>query len=78
MNEDELAIVLRNIYINAKRKEIALQIHLFGIDYGYEIKRNQHNIRKIVERAGIEKGYIAEVSKGVKLSEYVERKNTKR
>jgi hypothetical protein len=69
--EEELARILREKYDSAKCKEISLQVHLFGIEYGEVIKEKGYKVSKIVEMAGLEKGYIPEVSKGVKLSSYV-------
>ena len=71
MMEEELARILREKYDSAKCKEISLQVHLFGIEYGELIKEKGYKVSKIVEMAGLEKGYIPEVSKGVKLSSYV-------
>ena len=71
MNEKELAKILKNVYESARCKEISVRIHLFGIQYGQIIKEKGFKISKIVEMSGIEKGYIPEISKGVKLSEYV-------
>lgn len=74
MKQEELARILRNTYDDARRNEAAMQVHLFGIDYGQEIKKNGFKIADIVSMAGLDKGYAAEVSKGVKLSAVVERK----
>lgn len=71
MMEEELARILREKYDSAKCKEISLQVHLFGIEYGEVIKEKGYKVSKMVEMAGLEKGYISEVSKGVKLSSYV-------
>ncbi len=51
-----------------------MQVHLFGIEYGEEIKQGEYKISDIVALAGLDKGYVSEVSKGVKLSTVVERK----
>lgn len=74
MTEKELAMELRQRYDKAKINEATLETHLFGIDYAGEIKSNAYNIAKIVELAGLGKGYVAEISKGIKLAERVERK----
>jgi len=74
LNQEELARILRHTYEEAKRNEAAMQVHLFGIDYGQEIKKRGYKIVDIVRMAGLDKGYVAEVSKGVKLSAVVERK----
>lgn len=74
MTEIELARELRRRYDTAKINEAALEIHLFGIDFGKEIREQKHNVSHIVELAGIGKGYAAELSKGIRLSGKVIRK----
>lgn len=71
MSEEELARILRRRYKSAKCKEITLQVHLFGIEYGDEIRKSRYKISRIVELSGLDKGFSAEVSKGVKLAPYV-------
>ena len=74
MKQEELAAILRARYEAAKRNEATMEVHLFGIEYGDEIKANGYKISDIVELAGLDKGYVAEVSKGIKLSAVVERR----
>lgn len=74
MTQEDLAKILRQRYDCAKRNESAMQVHLFGIEYGEEIKQGEYKISDIVALAGLDKGYVSEVSKGVKLSTVVERK----
>ncbi len=76
MKQEELAEILRQRYEAAKRNEAAMQVHLFGIDYGEEIRNRGYRIVDIVELAGLDRGYVAEVSKGVKLSSVVERRKS--
>lgn len=71
MTDIELAEKLKDRFAHAERNATSLAVHLFGIEYGGIIKNEEHMIRKIVELAGLEKGYIPELSKGVKLSSYV-------
>ena len=78
MSEEKLSILLRDRYEKAKRNDATLQIHLFGIEYANEIRKSNYPVTKIVERAGIGKGYASELSKGMKLSEYVRIKKTKK
>ncbi len=75
MTLEELGIVLKQRYDTAKRNESAMQVHLFGIEYGEEIKKSGYKIYEIVLQVGLDKGYVAEVSKGVKLSGVVARIN---
>lgn len=74
MAEYELGMALRKAYNNAKRNEIAMSVHLFGIEHGEEILANHYNIQEIARISGIGQSYGVEVSKGVKLSRFVELK----
>ncbi len=74
MTEYELSQILKERYENAKRNEAVVQVHLFGIDFAKEIKRNQYLVKQIVKAAGLGTAYATEVSKGIKLAQYVERK----
>ena len=71
MTRRELADILRSRYESAKRNEAALAVHLFGIDYAKEIRTNGYKAKEIVEEAGMERGYAAELSKGIKLADHV-------
>lgn len=71
MNVIELANELKDMYENAPDKEQVAFIHLFGIKRGELIKSCGYSPKEIVEASGIHKSYITEVSKGVKLSKYV-------
>ncbi|NLB41120.1 MAG: hypothetical protein GX815_02470 [Clostridiales bacterium] len=59
------------MYENAKRNEAVCQVNIFGIMYAQEILESDHTIKHIVELSGINKGYITEISKGIKLSKFV-------
>ena len=65
---------LREMYQNAPDKEKVTMIHLFGIKNGETILSRQLSISDIVEVAGIQSSYKTEVSKGIKLSKYVQLK----
>ena len=65
---------MRIAYNNAKRNEIAVSVHLFGIEHGEEILANHYNIQEIARISGVGQSYGVEVSKGVKLSRFVELK----
>lgn len=71
MNDMELAEILRGMYNNARRNEAVCQVNLFGILYAEELKNSGCTIKHIVELAGIQSGYVSEISKGMKLSRYV-------
>ncbi len=71
MTKEELAYELRKQYEEAKVNEAAMQVHLFGIEHGKEIKESRYLASDIVDLSGIGKGYTAELSKGIKLSDKV-------
>lgn len=74
MDASELAEKLREMYDGAKRNEAACQVHLFGIRYAKELQQCGCPLRDIVALSGISMGYLSEVSKGIKLSRYVQLK----
>ena len=74
MVKGERAALLRAMYDGAKRNEAACQVHLFGIKYAKELQECGCPLKEIVQLSGISMGYLSEVSKGVKLAQYVELK----
>ncbi|GGD32858.1 hypothetical protein GCM10012288_03470 [Malaciobacter pacificus] len=75
MNEIELSIILNKMIESAKKGEIYVQYHLFGIKYADIIKESNLSIENIVKNAGTQKSLASEIRKGTKLSKYVEIKN---
>lgn len=67
---EQLGKVLKEMYDNAPRMEQVTMIHLFGIKYSDEIKNA--GIKAVVDTSGIHSTYKSEVSKGIKLSKYVQ------
>jgi hypothetical protein len=75
MNNKELGGKLREMYINASKGEAVVMIHLFGIKYAAEINNNECSKKEIIKASGISESYLTELTKGVKLAEYVILKN---
>lgn len=71
MNESELGQILKQMYDKAPYGHQAANIHLFGVKYASVILKNNFNLKNIVNYAGLKPSYTTEVSKGIKLSEYV-------
>ena len=46
-------------------------IHLFGIKYATKIKSSGYSKKDIITQSEISASYLTELSKGVKLTEYV-------
>lgn len=66
----ELANELRRAYEEAQEGEKVTMIHLFGIRYAHELQR--HSLRELAHAAGLNKSYITEIGKGVRLARYVD------
>lgn len=71
MNIKELGGKLKEMYINAPKGDSVAMIHLFGITYANEIINSEYSKKEIITESGISESYITELSKGVKLAEYV-------
>ena len=66
MTEEELILVLKNMYDNAKEGEQVASIHLFGINYADYLKNK--NIKNIAINATGKESYFSEINKGMKLN----------
>jgi hypothetical protein len=73
----ELGKKLSEMYENAPEGGQVAMIHLFGIRYASEIKKNNYTAGDIIKNTKRQNGssmpssYKAEISKGVNLAEYV-------
>ena len=68
-SEEDLAEILKEMYVNSTEKVVS--IHLFGIKYGFLIEEKQFNRNRIIQLAGINDSYIAELNKGISLGKHV-------
>ena len=59
------------MYFESKEDEAVVMIHLFGIRYASEIRESGESMNAIAVAAGIQESYGTEISKGVKLSKFV-------
>ena len=71
MTVNELGKILSDMYRSAPHGYQVAKIHLFGVKYANVILRNGFSVKEIVTASGISHSYATEVSKGIKLSEYV-------
>lgn len=71
MSIKELGGKLREMYTYASKGEAVAMIHLFGIKYATEINNSEYSKKDIIKASGIPESYLAELTKGVKLAEYV-------
>ena len=70
---EQLAATLASMYHRGlETGEGVAMIHLFGIKYSDEIQSTGATAKMIVELSGIPASFATEVSKGIKLSKYVE------
>jgi hypothetical protein len=72
MTNEQLAADLKAARERAAEGELAVTVHLFGIERAEELKGR--NLREIATLAGISPNYGTELSKGVKLASYVQLK----
>ena len=71
MTIKQLGKILKEMYENAPNNYKVANIHLFGIKYSDVIRKNYYSVTEIVRESGINLSYATEVSKGIKLSNYV-------
>ncbi len=75
MTLNELGTKLSEMYNNAQKGDSVAMIHLFGIKYANEIKESEYSKKDIITQSGISASYLTELTKGVKLAEFVIPKN---
>lgn len=71
MKLNDLAAKLGEMYKNAPKGDAVAMIHLFGIKYSKEITESKYSKKDIIKQSGISASYLTELTKGVKLAEYV-------
>jgi hypothetical protein len=71
MTLNELGTKLSEMYSNAPKGDSVAMIHLFGIKYAKEIKDCDYSKKDIITQSGISTSYLTELTKGVKLADYV-------
>ena len=72
MTKIELGLKLKEMYDNAPQGERVTMIHLFGVKFASQIKESAISFKDIAVAAGLSEAYGTEISKGSKLSKYVE------
>ena len=64
---EELAQILSDMYHLPSGENKATAIHMFGIKYGAEIRKNEYTAAGLVAMAGLNTSYHAELSKGLNI-----------
>jgi hypothetical protein len=72
MTLNELSQKLKEMYDNAPKGEQVTMIYVFGISYHNQIK--EMGVKQIIEQSGIHSTYQTELSKAIKLANYVQLK----
>ena len=73
MSENELIMILKDMYENAADKKQVASIHLFGIEYAEELKKK--DLKFIAKEATGKESYYSEIHKGMNLKELLENKS---
>lgn len=71
MTLNELGTKLSEMYKSASKGNSVAMIHLFSIKYASEIKESGYSKKDIITQSGISTSYLTELTKGVKLAEFV-------
>ena len=69
MTTEELVRALRDAVLGAEEGNKVVAIHLFGIRYAAAL--DGRNLTELAAGAGLEKSWVTEIRKGVRLAEYV-------
>lgn len=62
---------LRRVYQNSERSVKVRNVNLFTIYWADQIRKEEPNLKKFIKRSGLPPGYENEVSKGLRIAEYV-------
>ncbi len=71
MTINKLGEILREMHSNAAPGDLAVTIHLFGVQYSTQIEDCGGTARDVAKAAGIPESYGTEIRKGVRFAEYV-------
>jgi len=71
LSTEELIIILKNMYESASYGYKVTMIHLFGIEYANKLKNK--SLKNISYAATGRFSFATEISKGIKLSEFVKK-----
>ena len=69
MDVSEAAAILSKMYRGARKGEMAVQVHLFGVKYAKQLQGM--SLSDVVSQVGLPSTYATEVNKGRNLAKYV-------
>ena len=64
---EELSVILKEMYDNAKDNNQVVSIHMFAIKYGKYIVENKYSANALITKAGLNASYSTEIAKGIKI-----------
>lgn len=62
---------LRRVYQNSERSVKVRNVNLFTIYFADQIKKEVSDLHSFIKKSGLPPGYVNEVSKGLRIAEYV-------
>ncbi len=72
MKAGDLAAILRDRYHHAAKGDVALSIHLFGIEFADQLAG--HSLKDICAQADVPVSYQVEINKGMRIAPHVQLK----
>jgi len=62
---------LRRVYQNSERSVKVRNVNLFTLYFADQIRKEEPDLHRFVKKSGLPPGYVNEVSKGLRIAEYV-------
>ena len=62
---------LRRVYQNSERSVKVRNVNLFTLYFDDQIRKEEPDLHRFVKKSGLPPGYVNEVSKGLRIAEYV-------
>jgi hypothetical protein len=69
MTTEQLARIFKERYHSAPKGQVAMTVHLFGIEFADELAG--HSLKSICALADAPHSYHTEINKGIRLAEFV-------
>ncbi|MBR3170351.1 MAG: hypothetical protein IKF22_03745 [Lachnospiraceae bacterium] len=64
-------VKLRRVYQNSERSVKVRNVNLFTIYFADQIRKEVPDLHRFIKKSGLPPGYVNEVSKGLRIAEYV-------